>query len=85
MGGLSDGEFKSTTGERAVEYARRYTPGSSLWWSRLVMEREIFDRLQEIADPNAYQKRQRKVRKQKKTYGNDYFLPPGQRTGLFGD
>lgn len=78
VGGLSDKEFKSTTAARAVEYARRYTPGSSVWWARLALEREVFDRLQEVADPNAYKKQRRKVRNQEKTFGNKYYLEPGQ-------
>lgn len=85
VGGLGDKEFKSTTASKAVEWARRYTPGTSIWWARLALEREVWDRLQEVADPKAYAKRQKRVRNQRKTYGNDYYLAPGQRTGIFGD
>lgn len=77
--GSLDRDFKSTTASKAVEYARRYTPGSSLWWARLALEREVFDRLQEIADPKAYSKRQRKAAKRKREYGNDYWFAPNQK------
>ncbi len=79
IGTLNDKEFKGTTAAKAVEYARRYTPGSNLWWARLALERQVFDRLQEIADPNAYRKRQQQMRKQKETYGNGYWFAPGER------
>lgn len=85
VGGLQDKEFKSTSASKAVEWARRYTPGTSLWWARLALEREVWDRLQEVADPKAYSKRQKRVRNQRTQQGNDYYLAPGERTGIFGD
>lgn len=78
LGSLQDKDFKSTTLAKSVEYARRYTPGSSIWWARLALERQVFDRLQMLADPKAYQKQRRKVTKQKKDFGNDYWWAPGQ-------
>lgn len=80
VGSLSDKDFKSTTASKAVEWARRYTPGSSLWWARLALERQVWDRLQEIADPNTYSKRRSRTRKQKRDYGNEYWWPQGERT-----
>lgn len=80
MGGLSDKQFESTTAAKAVEYARRYTPGASIWWARAALERQVFDRLQELADPKAYQKRQRQMRQRKRDFGNEYWWAPGQRT-----
>ncbi|MGZ7246656.1 hypothetical protein ACXWO4_11400, partial [Streptococcus pyogenes] len=59
---------------------KRYTPGTSLWWARLALERQVFDRLQEIADPNAYRKRQSNMRKQEREKGNSYWWAPGERT-----
>lgn len=74
-------EFDANVGARAVEFARRYTPGSSMWWGRLALDREVFDRLQAIADPNARVKQRRKARKQQETYGNTYYWQPGQHLG----
>ena len=79
VGSLSDKEFKSTTAAKAVEYAKRYTPGSSLWYARLALERQVWDRLTEIADPKAYRKRKQRMAKQKKDFGNEYFWAPGDR------
>lgn len=80
MSSLDSKEFESSTAAKAVEWAKRYTPGTSLWWARLALERQVFDRLTEIADPNAYRKRQSQMRKQKREKGNDYWWAPGERT-----
>lgn len=80
VGSLGDKEFESTTAAKAVEYAKRYTPGASIWWARLALERQVFDRLQEIADPNAYRKRRSQVNRQERDMGNSYWWAPGNRT-----
>lgn len=74
-----DAEFKSTTAANAVEWVKRYGPGTSLWYARLALQREVFDRLSELADPRAYQKRQAQMRQQQRTFGNGYWWAPGQR------
>lgn len=79
LGSLSDGEFHSDFKAKAVEYARKYTPGSSLWWARLALQRQVFDRLQELADPKTYAKRRRKAQQQKKNFGNEAWWQPGER------
>ena len=80
LGSLSDGEFNSKTPARAVEYARRYTPGASIWWARKALEVAVFDRLQELADPQGYRKkRNAMVRNRKRDRGQGYFWKPGER------
>lgn len=78
VGSLSPDGFKSKTSAKAVEFARRYTPGTSIWWARLALERQVFDRLQELADPKAYQKQRNKVRKRQRDYGQGHWWAPGQ-------
>lgn len=78
MGGLKDHKDSKTL-SKAVEYARRYTPGTSIWWARLALERQVWDRLAEVADPNAYASFQRRRDKQRRDFGNDYFWAPGER------
>ncbi len=90
MGSLDSEGFKSTTGARAVEFARRYTPVlSSLWWARAALGRNVFDRLQDVADPKAYRKRRAKARRQRNTFGNESWWAPGDalpgRAPRFGD
>lgn len=72
-------KWDSNFAGRAVEFAKRNTPGSSLWWARLALEREVWDRLQEWSDPKAYSKQSDKIRKQRREYGNEFFSPPGSR------
>jgi hypothetical protein len=77
VGSLSDKDFESTTAAKSVEWAKRYMPGTSIWWARLALERQVFDRLQELADPSAYQKQQRKVSNRQRDYGQGHWWAPG--------
>lgn len=79
IGSLSDKEFDSTTAAKAVEWARRYTPGSSIWWARAALERQVFDRLQELADPKAYQKQRKRIKSRQRDYGQEHWWAPGER------
>jgi hypothetical protein len=69
---------ESKVGAESVEFARRYTPGTSIWWARLMLERNVFDKLQELADPKARSKWKRRESTQKKERGNAYWWGPGQ-------
>ena len=71
-------EWDLKAGGRLVEFAKRYTPGTNIWWARLVLEREIWDRAQFMLDKNAQRKWQRRVRRQEKDFGNTYWAPPGE-------
>lgn len=75
VGGLDGSkEWRSTTATRAIEYARRYTPGTSLWWARKALEAQVFDRLKELADPRGFHRQQRRrQRRQRELFGNDYW------------
>lgn len=79
VGSLSDDKFESTTSAKAVQWAKRYTPGTSIWWARKSLEAQVFDRLEELADPKAYRKRRNKINKRKRDYGQDHWWAPGQR------
>lgn len=74
LGSLESKDTSPSFLAKSVEYARRYTPGSSLWWARLALEREVFDRLQELADPKAYSKRAKQAQKRTREMGNDYWF-----------
>jgi len=80
LGGLGgDEQFESDFKQRLVQYAKRYTPGSSLWWARLQLDRQIWDRLEELADPQVYQKRRKRERTREEKYGNESWFPAGER------
>lgn len=79
VGSLGEKEKGTQFPAKLVEYAKRYSP-SNIWWARLALERQVWDRLQELADPKAYSKQQRKIRNQKQRFGNEYWWGPGSRT-----
>jgi hypothetical protein len=76
-------EVETKFASRVVNFAKANTPGTSLWWARLVLEREVWDALDELADPHAYRKQKAKERKQEQTFGNKYYSPPG--SGITGN
>ena len=64
-------------GTELINFAKNYTPGSSLWYARLGLERNLWDRLQMWADPKAKQKMRKLERKYKRDYGQKYWWSPG--------
>jgi len=61
-----------------INFAQRYTPGASLWYMRLGLERMVFDQAKLWADPDAGNKIRRNIRKYQREYGQDYWWSPGQ-------
>jgi hypothetical protein len=61
-----------------IGLAQRYTPGTSLWYMRLGLERMVFDQAKLWADPDAGKKIRRNIRKYQREYGQDYWWTPGQ-------
>lgn len=72
------GVENANAGRHTVNYLKRYTPLSSLWWGRLALERQGFDRLQEALDPEARQALRRRERRRRRDYGNDSWWRPGE-------
>ena len=64
-------------GSELARFAQDYTPGSSIWYARLGLERVWWDRLQIMTDPKAKQKMRKRERKYKKDYGQKYWWAPG--------
>ena len=56
-------------GRDVVNLARRYTPGSTLWYGRLALDRLVWDQLQDLLDPEAATLWRRQERKQRRDYG----------------
>lgn len=72
-------------GADAVNFARRYTPIlSSLWYTRLALERIVFDTLQKWVDPDAIEKMRRTEARFKREYDQKYWWRPGQKTPARG-
>jgi hypothetical protein len=60
-----------------ISFAARYTPGSSLWYSRLALERLVIDQLQLMADPKARSNMRRLESRYRRDYGQRYWWRPG--------
>ena len=67
-------------GADLVRFARSYTPGGSLWYTRLAFEREVLDQLQLMADKKAKSKFRRLESKRRKDYGQKFWWRPGEKT-----
>jgi len=74
-----DTEYKNNWAAAGARFVKSYAPGTSMWWARLGLEREVWDRLEEMADPNAYKKRQSTMRKREREFGQGYWSEPGER------
>jgi hypothetical protein len=73
-------EYVNSFAAAGARFARDHVPVlGSIWWSRLALQREIHDRLEEMADPNAYRKRQQQMRKREREFGQGYWSEPGSR------
>lgn len=60
-----------------ISFAGRYTPGSSLWYSRLALERLVLDQAKLWADPKARTKFRRKEKDYRKQYGQKSWWSAG--------
>lgn len=64
----------------AISFAGRYTPGSTLWYSRLALERMVLDQGKLWADPDARSKMRRLESRYKREYGQNFWWRPGKTT-----
>lgn len=68
----------SKAASEMVRFVQRYTPGTSLWYMRLGLERMVFDRLQLYTDPKAPQKFRALQNKYRREYDQEYWWAPGK-------
>lgn len=61
-----------------VGFASRYTPGGSLWYTRLLLEREVFDQLALEADPGGTRRRFTRSERRAREQGTGYWWRPGE-------
>ena len=61
-----------------VRLLKQYTPGSSLWPTRVALERAVWDQLETWADPRAPRRFADRERKQLRDFGNEYWWSPGE-------
>ena len=67
-------------GNDVSNFIKRYTPGSSLWYMRLVLERYLFDTLQEMIDPDFDKRVKRKEKRSRKETGLEYWWSAGDKS-----
>lgn len=72
---LASGE-KTNAGKELAAFIQRYTPGSNLWYTRLVVERMIFDTLEKLLNPNYARDTRRNVNRLKRQTGQEYWWSP---------
>nr|AKH47275.1 hypothetical protein [uncultured marine virus] len=65
-------------GSESVKFLSKYTPGSSIWYLRAGLERQLFDRLQDWVDPDAAKKFRRKVKLYEREYGQGMWWMPNE-------
>ena len=61
-----------------IQFLRRYTPGSSVWFIRGIYERAILDQLLKMGDPKAYKKFKKQMKKRQTEYKQSYWWKPGK-------
>ena len=76
---LATGE-KTNAGKELAAFVQRYTPGSTLWYTRLVFERMIIDTLERLINPDFDADNRRKERALKSRTGQEYWWSPGEIT-----
>jgi hypothetical protein len=69
---------KTNAGKEAVNFARANTPGSSLWYARLTLQRMFWDQLQQEVDPQARQAFRRTEQRTQREYDQKYWWAPGE-------
>ena len=66
-------------GEELVQFAKKYTPGSNIWYYNTALERIVFDQLRLWIDPRDTRKKFKAHRKKKRREtGQHYWWKPGQ-------
>tara|TARA_R100000742_G_C4278270_1_gene100884 strand:- start:60 stop:2633 length:2574 start_codon:yes stop_codon:yes gene_type:complete len=76
---LASGE-KTNAGKELTRFIKNYTPGSNLWYTRLVFERIFMDTIEKLLNPNFHSDTRRNVNRIKKKTGQEYWWSPGELT-----
>ena len=74
---ITEGEAKGF-GAELTRFVRALTPGQNLWYTRIAMERVVFDNLLRATDPDYHLRFRRHERNVERQYGSGFFVPPGQ-------
>lgn len=75
---LASEDDDTNFGRELARFTRRYTPLTSLWYTRLAVDRLMWNRMQEMLDPRASADWRRMERRRQDEFGQDYFWAPGE-------
>jgi hypothetical protein len=73
----------SNVGRAFSKYLKSYTPGNSLWYTRLITERMLFDQFQRMADPKAKTSWKRTEKRMRKEQGQRFWWKKGETSPSF--
>lgn len=68
---------KEVKGKMLADHVKAWTPGSSLWYTKMATDRIIFDNIQAMIDPDYRQSFARYERRMKKEFGQSFWWGPG--------
>lgn len=68
---------KKVSGKTLAQHMKAWTPGSSLWYSKLATDRLVFDGIQSMIDPDYRSSFSRYERRMKKDFGQTFWWAPG--------
>ncbi|ARS27609.1 hypothetical protein [Sphingomonas sp. KC8] len=74
------GDEPTNFGRELTRFVGKYTPGSSIWYSRLAFQRVLLDQLQYELDPDAAKAFSRLEDRAWKDFGQNYYWAPGELT-----
>ena len=74
---LAQGKDTNIASE-SVKFLSQYTPGQSIWYAKAILERQLFNRLQQMADPKFEQKQRLYQQKLKRDTGQGFWWKPGE-------
>ncbi len=74
---LAQGKDTHFAGE-ALRFGTSYMPGRSLWYSELILQRLLFDRIALWTDPRAPARMRALESKYRREFGQDYWWRPGR-------
>nr|WP_313010730.1 hypothetical protein [Brucella intermedia] len=66
------------SGKSLAQYMKGWTPGSSLWYTKLATDRMVFDQIQAMIDPDYRKSFRRYEKRMRKDFGQTFWWSPGQ-------
>lgn len=68
---------KEVKGKMLADHLKAWTPGSSVWYTKLATDRLLFDNIQAMVDPNYRATFNRYEQRMKKDFGQSFWWGPG--------